>query len=57
LRKTDPTEKQKEEAKKNKNLEAELKMNKGYLVCKQVYDELERIEVDQALVDVKKESS
>lgn len=33
IKKSEPTEKQKEEVKKNKNLEAELKMNKGYLIC------------------------
>ena len=46
IKKSEPTEKQKEDAKMNKNLEAELKMSKGYLICQKVYDELERNQVD-----------
>lgn len=46
LRKSEPTQQQKREAEKNKNLEAELKMTKGYLVCREVFESLERQEVD-----------
>ena len=40
------TEKQREESKKNNTLAQELKMLKGYLVCKSYYDSLEEVIVE-----------
>jgi len=40
------SEKQKEESKKNNSLAQELKMLKGYLICKSYYESLEEIIVD-----------
>ena len=55
LLKQEPTEKQKEEAKKNTSLASELKMNKGYLICKSSLDEIEEFQVEQATLDTWKE--
>ena len=40
------SEKQKEESKKNNTLAQELKMFKGYLICKSYYESLEEIIVE-----------
>ena len=40
------SEKHKEESKKNNTLAQELKMLKGYLICKSYYESLEEITVD-----------
>ena len=46
LKQKELTEKQKEEAKKGSAAAAELKMQKGYLVCKSVFDALEENNID-----------
>ena len=51
LKRLDLTDKQKEEIKKNTALSAELKMNKGFLICKSVFDSLEESVVDQKTLD------
>lgn len=47
LKKAELTDRQKEEAKKNANLSAELKMQSGYLICKSAFDSLPEVQVEQ----------
>jgi hypothetical protein len=50
IKKSEATDKQKEEAKKNKNAEADLKMNHGYLICTEVYKQLEQEKIEPHLL-------
>lgn len=57
IKRPEPTDKQKEEAKKNKNLEIELKMNQGYLICHQVYKDLEVEQIEAKALNEKSDSN
>ena len=51
LKKQELTEKQKEEAKKGNAAAAELNMQKGYLMSKSIFDELEELIVDPKSIE------